>query len=177
VEYVDFLGRWYNLVFLVSGAFGVLAWFVGRRRSPRSRLLAGTLVAGAVVGLTINGAFHDLSLGDPGSWFGFVLPISLLIGVATATAYAAISDRYFPAVRRVHIDSGDLAGLEARVVSRSVSHSPRSGRAQRLDGGVLHVVHCHTAEEDIRFGCRVVLGQYDPSAASYRIARRRTSGP
>ena len=167
MSYVEFLKQWYNVVFLLLGGLGVATWFVARPRT----LLVGTLLGSAVAGLTINGAVHDVALGDPARLFPFVLAASLIVAFLFARGYQALSRRYFPPVRGVEIDSPDLGGLEARVVSKNVGCDPRSGRAQRQSGETLHLVHCHTVEEGVRFGRTVQLVEYDPALGSYRVEK------
>lgn len=171
MSYVEFLGQWYNVGFLLLGGLGVTTWIAGRLGRARKPLLAGTLMGSAVAGLTINGAVHDLALGDPAAGFPLVLAASLIVAFLFARGCRALSHRYFPPVRGVEIDSPDLSGMEARVVSRDVGSDPRSGRAQWQAGGTLHLVHCHTAEEGVRFGRTVRLVEYDPDLASYRVER------
>jgi hypothetical protein len=178
VTYVEFLGQWYNAVFLLLGALGVTIWIVGRVRKGRpdsghKTVVTGTLIGAAVVGLTINGAVHDLALGDPAARFPLVLATSAIVAFLLARGYRRLAQRYFPTVRDVRIDSPDLSGLEARVVSRNIGREPRSGRVQRQTGDTLHLVHCHTSEEGVRFGRTVRLVEYEPALGSYRVERVR----
>lgn len=177
MSYWEFLGQWYNLAFLLLGLSGVGLWLVGRFRRDgagrgagiASSVVAGTLVASAVGGLTINGAMHDLALGDPAPRFPIVLAASLVVGFLVARGYRRLARRYFPPVHGVRIDSPDLAGLEARIVSKNVGHEPRSGRAQLQSGDVLHLVHCHTEKEGVRFGRTVRLVEFDGANGSYLV--------
>ena len=176
MSYFEFLGQWYNLAFLFLGLAGAGTWISGRLRQGRSgrgsamsALVAGPLVASAVFGLTINGAIHDLALGDPAPRFLLVLGVSVVLGLVVAWGYRKLEARYFPPVHGVEIDSPDLAGLEARVVSKSVGHEPRSGRAQRQSDGVLYLVHCHTEQEGVRFGRTVRLVEFDAASGSYLV--------
>lgn len=171
MSYIEFLGQWYNVVFLLLGILGVATWLAGRLRGARKPLLAGTLIGSAVAGLTINGAVHDLALGDPGAGFPLVLGASVITAWALAWGYQRLARRYFPPVEGVEIDSPNLTGMEARVVSKEIGREPRSGRAQRQSGDTLHLVHCHTSGEGIGFGSTVRLVEYDPRLGSYRIER------
>jgi len=171
MSYVEFLGQWYNVVFLVLGALGIATWIAGRLGAVRMLAVTGTLVGSAVAGLTINGAYHDLALGDPAAAFPLVLAASVIVAFLFAWGYRSLSHRYFPPVVGVEIDSPDLGGMEARVVSRNVGSDPRSGRAQGQAGGTLHLVHCHTSEEGIRFGRTVRLVEYEEALDSYRVEK------
>lgn len=171
MSYVEFLGQWYNVVFLLLGVLGAITWIAGRRGRVRNSLVAGILMGSAVAGLTINGALHDLTLGDPAGDFPLVLAVSVFVAFLFAWGYRRLSQRYFPPVKGVQIDSPGLSGMEARVVSKNVGSDPRSGRAQRQADGTLHLVHCHTSEEGVRFGRTVRLMEYDPSLGSYRVER------
>ena len=176
LSYVEFLGHWYNVVFLLLGALGLTTLIAARLRAggPGAGLrplATGTLMWSAVVGLTINGAVHDLALGDPAAGFPLVLAASLIVAFLFAWGYRRLSHRYFPSVRGVEIDCPDLGGLDARVVSRNVGCDPRSGRAQRQTGDTLHLVHCHTSEEGVRFGRTVRLVEYDSGLGSYRVEK------
>jgi hypothetical protein len=173
MSYVEFLGQWYNAVFLLLGALGVATWIAGRLGAVRMAGVTGTLIGSAVAGLTINGAYHDLALGDPAAAFPFVLAASVIAGFLFVWGYRSLSHRYFPAVRGVEIDSPNLGGMEARVVSRNVGSDPRSGRAQRQADGTLHLVHCHTSQEGLRFGRTVRLVEYEPVLDSYRVEKAR----
>ena len=178
MSYIEFLGRWYNAVFLLLGGLGAIIWIAGRvrKRRPGSGLksiVIGTLLGAAVVGLTLNGAIHDLALGDPAARFPLVLAASVVVALLFARGYQRLAQRYFPAVRDVELDSPDLGGLEARVVSRDVGCDPRSGRAQRQAGDTLHLVHCHTSDEGLRFGRTVRLLEYEPAVGSYRVEKVR----
>lgn len=177
MSYAEFLGQWYNVAFLLLGLSGAGLWIAGRLRRRRagrgdgvaSSLVAGTLVASGVAGLTVNGAIHDLSLGDPAPRFPLVLPAALAVGFVVARAYRKLARRYFPPVHGVEIDSPDLAGLDARIVSKNVSGEPRSGRAQLQAGDVLHLVHCHAENDGVRFGRTVRLVEFDSTSGSYLV--------
>lgn len=168
MSYLEFLARPYNLVFLALGAAGVVVLFAARRREEDLFLLHAGLIALAVAGLTVNGAIHDLALGDPAERFPEVLGISVVIAAAAAGVGRLVRDRFFPPVRKVHFNERGLEGVEARIVSRSVDPEPGSGRAHWHDGeGGLHLVSCHTAEGRLEFGSTVRLEAFDDEHGSY----------
>lgn len=170
MSYLEFLGRPYNLVFLAAGFVGAGVLIVGRRREEDLFLAHTGLIALAVAGLTLNGAIHDLALGDPADRFPAVLGLSVVLAAASAGVGRLIRDRFFPPVREVHFNERGLEGVEARIVSRSVDADPASGRAHWHDGeGGLHLVSCHTAEGRIEFGTTVRLEEFDDEHGSYVV--------
>ncbi|MFQ5746849.1 MAG: hypothetical protein ACE5HF_06470 [Gemmatimonadota bacterium] len=171
MSYLAFLARWYNLVFLGLAAAGLLWTPLARRRDWPAAGLRGGLLAASFVGLTWNGALHDLGLGSPGSRFPLVLPLSVGAGFLLARGLRALGHRLLPPIRGVVVNRPGLTGARARVVSPFVGPEPGSGRAQWQDpDGVLHLVRCHTAGGSLAFGARVVLGEFDASADSYAIS-------
>jgi len=123
-----------------------------------------------MIGLTLNGAIHDLRYGSPGRWFPQVLAASLLIALAVALLGRRLRDRWFPPIHRVAFDSPGLEGREARITSRWVNTRPRSGRARlRAEDGVLHLLRCHTESGSLTFGQRVLLIAFDASSESYLV--------
>lgn len=172
MSYLEFLGRPYNVVFLVTGAVGVVVLVLGRGREKDLFLVHAGLIALAFAGLTLNGAIHDLGLGDPADRFPTVLGLSVVIGAAGAGVSRLVRDRFFPPVQSVHFNDRGLEGVEARVVSRSVEAEPGSGRAHWHDGeGGLHLVSCHTSEGRIGFGKTVRLETFDEEHHSYLVQR------
>lgn len=170
MSYLDFLAEPYNLAFLGSAVAGVAVLLVSRRSSRDWILVHAGLIALGVVGLTLNGAIHDLGLGDPAGRFPQVLAASLPAAVVVAFAARWVRDRFFPPVRSVRFNEPGLEGVEARVVSRGVDEAPGSGRAQWHDGeGVLHLVTCHTADGSIGFGTSVRLEEFDDEHGSYLV--------
>ncbi len=171
MSYGEFLLRWYNLLFLAVGAAGLAAALMGRGRLGRDPVpAASTALAAAVAGLTLNGAVHDLRLGDPADHFWWVLPAALLVGAAAGWGFTRARDRWFPPVRGVRLNPTGQEGAEARVVSSSVDEEPGSGRAQWQDEeGVLTLVKCHTAEGTMKFGADVRLEAYDEAEDSYLV--------
>lgn len=170
MTYLEFLARPYNVVFLAVGALGAAVLVASRRREEDLFLLHAGLIALAVAGLTLNGAIHDLALGDPADRFPAVLGLSVVIAAAAAGVGRLVRDRFFPPVREVHFNERGLEGAEARIVSRSVDTTPGSGRAHWHDGeGGLHLVSCHTAEGRLEFGSTVRLEAFDDDHDSYRV--------
>lgn len=170
MSYAEFLGRWYNLVFLGIGTAG-LGFAAWGKLAGRDVLRPATgLLATSVVGLTWNGAVHDLGLGSPALRFPLILLVSAGVGVLLAHGAGRLRDRYFPPITSVRFNRPGLEGARARIVTREVGPVPGSGRAQWQDpDGVLHIVHAHTDGEGMGFGRRVVLGTFDPEAESYLV--------
>lgn len=170
MSYFEFLGRPFNLPFVGALVLGLAVLVANRRVSPDLFYGHAWLLALAVTGLTLNGAIHDLRLGDPAGRFPAVLVISGLVAGAAAFAARRIRDRLFPPVETVRFNEPGLEGAEARVVSRRVEEDPGSGRAQWHDGeGVLHFVTCHTASGSVGFGTTVTLEEFDDEHGSYLV--------
>lgn len=170
MSYLEFLGRPYNVFFLVMGGLGVAVLLVARRREEDLFLVHVGLIALGFAGLTLNGAIHDLALGDPADRFPSVLGLSVVIAAVSAGVGRRVRDRFFPPVREVHFNERGLEGVEARIVSRGVDTDPGSGRAHWHDGdGRLHLVTCHTSEGRIEFGRTVLLEEFDDEHGSYLV--------
>lgn len=170
MSYLEFLARPFNLPFLAALAAGVAVLLVGRS-SPRDLFYVHAWLLGvAFTGLTLNGAIHDLRLGDPGGRFPLVLLASGVVGVGVAFVGRRIRDRLFPPVESVRFNERGLEGVEARVVSRRVREEPGSGRAHWHDGdGVLHLITCHTSGGSLGFGTTVTLEEFDDEHGSYLV--------
>lgn len=171
MSYLRFLLEPYNLVYLAAAAVGagLLLYARAARRDDLFTVHAGLLALG-VAGLTVNGAVHDLSLGDPARLFPRTLLISLALAAGVTAAGKWARDRFFPPIRDVHFNELGLEGVDAKVVSRRVGTEPGSGRAQWHDGEeVLHLVACHTGEGTVRFGSTVRLEEFDHENDSYRV--------
>lgn len=171
MSYLEFLGRPYNLAFLALGLVAV-AVRVADARTDRDLFawFAGSLAA-CVIGLTINGAIHDLALGDPAGRFPLVLAISVVAAVPLGWGAARLRRRLFPPVESVRFNEPGHPGVEARIVSREVTDEPGSGRAQWHDGeGGLHMVRCHTDGPTLRFGRKVRLEAFDEEEGSYLVS-------
>lgn len=179
MTYFDFLGHWYNLAFLAIGAAGLVCAAWGRVRGRDLFRAATTLLVAAVTGLTWNGTIHDLGLGSPAPRFPYVLVGSMAAGWLAGRWASRIRARHFMPISAVRFNRDGHEGVEARLVTRSAGVEPGSGRAQWQDEeGTLHIVHVHTAGEEIGFGRRVRLGRYDAGSESYLVAaipRRRPS--
>lgn len=170
MNYFEFLTRWYNLPFVIFVFSGVVAGIVARSRRTRATALSAGLVAAGIVGLTWNGALHDLGIEGYAERFGLVLLASGLAGAAIGIATDRVRRRLFPAVEGLAFTVAGLEGSEARIVSREVTSDPGSGRAQwRDEDGVLHIVRVHSGEAPIRFGRPVRLTEFDETSRSYRV--------
>jgi hypothetical protein len=180
MSYLEFLGHWYNLAFLLLGAAGLVCMAWGRVRGHDLFRPATTLLVAAVAGLTWNGTIHDLQLGSPAPRFPYVLVGSLAIGWLTGRWLGGLRARHFRPISAVRFNRGGNEGVEARVVTRGAGPGPGSGRAQWQDEeGTLHIVHVHTSGEEIGFGRRVRLDQFDATGDSYLVKalpRRRRFG-
>jgi uncharacterized integral membrane protein len=170
VSYFEFLARWYNLPFVAAILAGFVAGLVARGGRRRATVLTTGLVATGVVGLTWNGALHDLGIDGYGDWFGLVLLGSGIAGALIGMATDRARRRLFPAVEGLAFTVPGLEGSEARIVSRGGTSDPGSGRAQwRDDDGILHLVRVHGEAGTIRFGRPVRLAEFDEEARSYRV--------
>lgn len=170
MTYLDFLGRWYNLVFLALGVAGLLFAVWGRTRKRDLFRRSSSLLIAAVTGLTWNGTIHDLALGSPGARFPYVFAGSVAVGWFAGFWLARLRSRHFRPISSVRFNRPGHEGVEARLVTRGAGPLPGSGRAQWQDEeGVLHIVHVHTAGETVGFGRRVLLDRFDPESESYRV--------
>ena len=170
MTYWQFLIQWYNAVFLVLGMAGVGLAVVARSKGRTLLVPAAALVVAAVVGLTWNGAIHDLALGSPGPRFLYVFPASLVAGWVVARVVARFRARYLRPIEAVRFNRPGYEGTEARLVTRTTGPQPGSGRAQWQDEeGALHIVHVHTRADTMGFGLRVRLESFDPVTESYLV--------
>lgn len=173
MSYGEFLLQWYNLIFLAAGAVGLAAALFGSGEDRDPLRFAATALSASILGLTLNGAVHDLRLGPPAGHFWWVLPAALVGGGLLGWGIERARDRWFPPVQGVRWNPAGQEGAEAQVVSSSVDEEPASGRAQWQDEeGVLTLVKCHTAEDEMKFGARVRLEEYDESGDSYLVVYR-----
>lgn len=170
MTYLEFLTRWYNLVFLalvVGGAGGLLLRRLSGSTGFRKAL---TLLVAGIAGLTLNGALHDLGLGPPGPRFPLVLAAAGLIGWIAGGWITRFRNRHLRPITAVRFNRPGHEGTVARLVSRDTGPAPGSGRAQwQDDEGVLHIVHVHTQGEALGFGRRVVLDAFDSTTLSYGV--------
>lgn len=170
MSYPEFLVRPFNLPFVGALVAGLAVLLLNRRTSRELFYGHAWLIAVAVTGLTLNGAIHDLRLGDPAGRFPTVLLVSATVAAGVALVARKVRDRLFPPIESVRFDERGLEGIEARVVSRRVGEEPGSGRAQWHDGeGVLHLITCHTASGSASFGTTVRLEAYDDEHGSYLV--------
>ena len=168
MSYLEFLTQWYNLVFVAVGLTGAACALWGRLTGRDFFRYVAGLISTAVVGLTWNGAIHDLGLGSPALRFPLVLIVSAAAGVLLAALLGRLRDRYLRPVTSVRFNRPGLEGSHARIVTREAGPEPGSGRAQWQDSdGVLHIVHVHTDGIEMGFGRRIELGEYDPESESY----------
>jgi hypothetical protein len=170
MNYLEFLARWYNLPFLALVLAGLVVGLVGRLRRRRVTALSTGLIAAGIVGLTWNGALHDLGLDGYEQRFLVVLASSALIGGFIGFMIDRARRRLFPAVEGLSFTVPGLEGSLARIVSREAGPEPGSGRAQWTDGdGVMHLVRVHCAAGTLSFGREVRLLTFDAGARSYLV--------
>ncbi len=170
MSYLDFLTRWYNLSFLFLVLAGLGVGWKGRLRKRRASAVSLGLVAAGIVGLTINGALHDLGIEGYERRFPAVLAGAILIGGLIGMLVTRARRRLFPAVEGMAFTVPGLEGSKARIVSREVVAEPASGRAQwRDEDGVMHIVRVHTREGTLPFGREVRLVSYDERGRSYLV--------
>lgn len=177
MTYLGFLGQWFNLAFLALALAGLFSMIWGRAKGRDLFAVTAGLILTAFIGLTMNGAIHDLGLGSPAPRFPLVLIVSVAVGWLGGWGLGRVRERHFRPISAVRFNRPGHEGVEATLVTREAGPVPGSGRAQWQDSeGALHIVHVHTAAEEIGFGRRVVLGTFDPSTRSYRVTalpRRR----
>lgn len=170
MSYLEFLARWYNLPFLALVLAGLAVGLVGRLGRRRVTALSTGLIAAGIVGLTWNGALHDLGLNGYERRFPVVLATAALIGAIIGITIDRARRRLFPAVEGLAFTVPGLEGSMAKIVSREVGLEPASGRAQwRDEDGVMHVVRVHAGDESLPFGREVRLLTYDAGSRSYLV--------
>lgn len=191
MTYLQFLGQWYNLTWLAAVGVGLLLGLTARLarrgpptgeagaarpsvapRPPKPRTsLAMVLVTAGVVGLTLNGAIHDLRLGSPEARFPLVTLLSLVVGWFVAWAGTRLRYRFAPPVMGLAFNRPGLEGGEAVVMSAGAALDG-TVRARHRDGaGVVHIVRIRVPEgrdaRDLGFGRKVRLGAFDSHRGSY----------
>jgi hypothetical protein len=198
VTYLQFLGQWYNLIWLGAVGAGLLfalrARMSGRGRvaartpdggdgavptatrdleGPRTSPAAAFITAG-VLGLTLNGAIHDFHLGPVPRRFPIVVVASLVGGWLLARGFSRLRHRFAPPVTGITFNREGLEGREAVVLSGSLDESG-IGRARYRDAaGVAHIVRVHESDgeaTELRFGRRVRLGRFDEERRAYAAER------
>lgn len=188
MTYLQFLGQWYNLPWLAAVGAGLWIGFrAGRGRRagaagaaelperPGSRgpstSPATALVTAGVVGLTLNGAIHDLRLGSAGTRFPLVALLSLAVGWFLAWGGARLRYRLAPPVTGLAFNRPGLEGSEAVVTVAGVAVDGTVRARLRDDAGVAHIVRVQARDgqgtADLRFGSRIRLGAFDAERGSY----------
>jgi len=169
LPYLDFLGEWFNLPFVGAVVIGG-ALIVWRHRTVRPGWVPAAVFAAGITGLTVNGAIHDLALGDPADQFPLVIVIAIVAGVGLAFAGSRVLHRAFPPVTGVTWNQPGLEGSIAQIVTATAGAESPTGRARVRDtDGVVHVVRVHAPGGSLRFGRRVRLGTFDDSRNAYPI--------
>lgn len=187
MSYFDFLLQWYNWPYLAGlilagtafvrrsdfhGVGAALAARLGFGRTSGPTTVGVFALVAAILGLTVNGALHDYwpSAQEVGFFPGFFL--SLVLALLATRRLVRFRERHFPEIKAVGFGARHLAGREGRVVSRSVSPDYRAGRAQVMgDDETLHIVLCKTRGQEIPYGAKVVLGEYDEEDRRYYVER------
>lgn len=199
MTYLQFLGQWYNLVWLGAVGAGLL-FALKARMSGRGRIVARTpergdddtvrkatkdlegprmspaaaLITAGVLGLTLNGAIHDFHLGPVPRRFPIVFFASLVGGWLLARGFSRLRHRFAPPVTGITFNREGLEGREAVVLSGSLDESG-IGRARHRDAaGVAHIVRVHESggeATELRFGRRVRLGRFDEELRAYAAER------
>lgn len=183
MTYLQFLGQWYNLIWLAAVGVGLVFALmarigdrgpIGNRNAPRTSP-AAALVASGVIGLTLNGAIHDFRLGEAGRRFPIVLVASLVGGWLFVRGFSRLRHRLAPPVTGITFNREGFEGREAVVLSGSLDESG-IGRARYRDAaGVAHIVRVHEATggegAELRFGRRVRLGPFDEERRAYAAER------
>jgi hypothetical protein len=189
VTYLQFLGEWYNLPWLAAVGAGLLLAMRGRLagrarpsadgapEAPRPGSLAPRtspavlLVAAGILGLTLNGAIHDLRLGPVGGRFPLVAAISLGAGWLLAWGGPRLRHRVAPPITGLAFNRTGLQGGEAVVLSAGANSDGTARARHRDEAGVAHIVRIHASEpadaEGLRLGCTVRLGAFDEERGSY----------
>ena len=123
-----------------------------------------------VVGLTVNGAFHDYWPSGQERGFFPGLVFTVLLAAVVTRLVGRVFEEHFPEIKAVSWGESNLSGREGRVVSRMVSADYRAGRAHVMgDDETLHTVMCKTRGSEIPLGAQVVLGEYDDEDGRYFV--------
>lgn len=192
MTYFQFLGEWYNLPWLaaVGGGLvlGMRARLAGRgdlsgeaTEAPRGpkplaprTSPAVLLVAAGIVGLTLNGAIHDLELGSAGARFPLVAALSLGTGWLVAWGGSRLRHRFAPPITGLAFNRPGLEGGEAVILATGTEPGGTPRARHRDEAGVAHIVRIHLPDDadpgELRFGRRVRLGRFDPDRGSYPVA-------
>jgi hypothetical protein len=191
LSYLAFLLQWYNWVYLVALVMAGLSFtplpvaavgrWLGRRLGVSEVsgrvLLRVFAVVTAVVGLTVNGALHDYLPAEQERGFVPGLVLTLLVAAWATRSVGRLFERQFPEIKAIGWGATDLAGRQARVVSREVSVEYPAGRAQVMDeDGTLYMVLCKTRGEELPYGALVILREYDEADRRYYVERASEAG-
>ncbi len=186
MNYFQFLVQWYNWPYVAALLLAAVSvaplkpldragralggWLGYQRVSGRTTMRTYAL-AFCVVGLTINGAFHDYWPAAQEKGFLAGLIVTAAGALLFTRAFCRSLEQHFPEIRAVGWGSANLSGHEGRVVSRFVSPDYRAGRAQVMveDDETLYMVMIKTREGEIPYGATVVLGEYDDSDGRYYV--------
>lgn len=154
---------------MAAGVAGAVMMFRPHRQHL-PRWAPGALFAAGIIGLTLNGAIHDLSLGTPTRWFPLVSIIAMAGGVGFAMSGMHLLRRLFPPVTGVTWNEPGLEGSVAQVVTSTAASASSGGRARvRGADGVVHVVRIYAPGQSLRFGRKVKLGPFDDSRSAYPV--------
>ena len=169
MSYAEFLAQWFNLPYVVAVVVGVVLLF---RPNPEIRpaWVAGATLASGIIGLTLNGAIHDLALGTPAERFPLVFVIAATAGISLAFVGSRLLRRAFPPVTGVTWNQPGLEGAIAQIVTAIAGADSPSGRARvRDEDGVVHVIRVFSSGVSLRFGRRVRLGPFDHTRKGYPV--------
>lgn len=185
MDYLTFLIQWYNWPYLggllvlalslarpaILEALGIrLGGWLGLKRASGIPVLRAFTVALGVVGLTVNGAFHDYWPAAQERGFVPGLVVTVLLAAVVTRLVGRVFEEHFPEFKAVSWGESGLSGREGRVVSRMVSADYRAGRAHVMgEDATLHTVMCKTKGSEIPLGALVVLGDYDDEDGRYFV--------
>jgi hypothetical protein len=191
VTYFQFLGEWYNLPWLAAVVAGLLAAMRARRArrsdvpvgpedspEPKRPLAPRTspavlLVTSGVVGLTLNGAIHDLRLGSAGARFPLVAVLSLGTGWLVAWGGSRLRHRVAPPITGLAFNRPGLEGGEAVVLGTGTEPDGTPRARHRDAAGVAHIVRIRFPVDadphELRFGRKVRLDTFDPELGVYHV--------
>jgi hypothetical protein len=185
VNYLTFLIQWYNWPYLaglllvalslarpalLEGLGARLGLWLGLKHASGFSVLRVFAVTLTVVGLTVNGAFHDYWPAAQERGFFAGLVVTVLLAVVVTRLVGRVFEEHFPEFKAVSWGASGLSGSEGRVVSRMVSSDYRAGRAQVMgDDETLHIIMCKTRGGEIPLGALVVLGDYDDEDGRYFV--------
>ena len=173
MDYLRFLGAWYNLPFIGMAVAGLAACLL-RRPAPHDVRRSAPLLmfTAGIAGLTLNGAIHDFRLGSFARRFPIVLAASLALGWGAAALAARVRRRLFPPVTGVTFNRPGLEGREVIVLSAAIARGGTGKARFRDEEGAVHVVRVHVPDGSgaaVRFGSSGRLGPFDAARDGYRL--------